>query len=372
MILPAGRQEILCENVAVTFVAVEGRKNKQMKAIILIFLINGFCIGFAGAQNLEADKTDSIVSLALSLSEEALYDARLEEAKEIIQLSYFKNFKNLNGKHELLLTIQEIRIEGFITILYLKKPNPIANFEKLNTLMPLTKEIIDEQALGNYFLALSSSYRSIGNVDSAGAYQEKALLLFQKGNNLKRVAEVRASDISRNHNQLLRQGKKEEILKLMPKYKEEIAFSEEYSKYAMAYNTRHLAQIHRRQTLDYEAALQLFQESLHLREEIGFKPFIPASYSSIGDVYLKMKKYQDAIEMYAKSSELAVEIGFIRYQIYPNLNIGDIYLAQGQKEKAMEHYTKALKLASANNYIAGLDSAIEHIKKVTLTTNGRH
>ena len=160
----------------------------------------------------------------------------------------------------------------------------------------------------------------------------------------------------------LGEGNKEEILNLIPEYEQEISNAGKYSKYVLSFNTRHLAQIHRRQTLDYDKALSLFKQSLDLRKAIGFKPFIPASYASLGDVYLKKGAYDPAIEMYLKAKELADEIGFVRHQFYPYLCIGDIYWLMGHEEKATEYYTLALKSAAENNYVPGIDQAIERIR----------
>ena len=79
-----------------------------MKSKIIILLIIAFQISYIHAQNLESSQTDSVVSLALSLSEKAIYDARFEEAKEIVKVSNFRHFKYFNDKHEILLTIQDV------------------------------------------------------------------------------------------------------------------------------------------------------------------------------------------------------------------------------------------------------------------------
>jgi tetratricopeptide (TPR) repeat protein len=338
--------------------------------VVLILLILGTQFGHSvWGQNQKDNPTDSIVSLALSLSEKALYDARFEEAKEIVKISYYKKFSGFNIQNEILLTIQNIRIDGFANIVFLKTSDNKTNFKKLSKFLSDTTEIEDKGVLSQYLLALSDAYRSIGIMDSAVMYQEKALLFYHEEKNFKKIAEIRAHDISIKHNQFLSQGNKKKILELIPKYKEEIAFSKLYNKYALAYNTRHLAQIYRRQTFDFEEALELFKMSLNLRLEIGFKPFLPASYSSLGDVYMKMNEDALAIEMYIKSSEIAEEISFVRYESYPFMQIGDIYLSNDQMEKAFEFYIKALKLASENNYSVGINQSIERIKKLNMTKN---
>ena len=137
-----------------------------------------------------------------------------------------------------------------------------------------------------------------------------------------------------------------------------------HSKFALSYNTRHLAQIYRRQTNDYESSIKLFKQSLELRIELGFRPFIPASYSSIGDVYMKMEDYTRAIEFYSKSSELAEEIGFIRYQIYPIIQIGECYQNKGDTDIALGYYSRALKIAVKNDYPIEKDQLVNRIESL--------
>lgn len=267
-----------------------------MKKIILLLVIFTFHLGTVTGQAPTLSKTDSLVDVRISLSEKSLFDAKFVEAKMLLDSSDFRNLDGYGPRHKILLTVQDIRITGVMNIVYARKTSHYDNFERLNRLLALAEKLKNQNIQAQYFLAFSSTHRSIGNLDSASIYQEKAISLFRKNGNLEEIAKIRATDISRLHNQLLQKEKKQEVLKLIPKYQEEIEFSRSYSKYALAYNTRHLAQIHRRQTMNYQESLKLFKTSLALREEIGFKPFIPASYSSLGDVYLKIGEYKSAIK----------------------------------------------------------------------------
>ena len=331
---------------------------------ILLLVIIIFPFGTIIGQNLIYSKTDSLVDVRISLSEESLFDAEFEQAKKSLDSSYFRDLDGIGPKHEILLTVQDIRITGFMNIVYALKTSHFDNFERLNRLLALAEKLKTETIQAKYFLAFSSTHRSIGNLDSASIYQEKAISLFRKNNNLEEIAKIRATNISRLHNQLLQEEKKQEILMLIPKYQEEIEFSTSYSKYALAYNTRHLAQIHRRQTMNYQESLKLFKTSLALRMEIGFKPFIPASHSSLGDVYAEIGECSSAIELYLKSSEIAEKIGFVRYKSDPLLKIGDCYLSQNNKSRAMEYYMKSLDIASANQFKIGIDQATEKINNI--------
>ncbi|WP_242158724.1 tetratricopeptide repeat protein [Aestuariivivens sediminis] len=315
---------------------------------------------------------DSIVTLTLNLSDRALYDARFEEAKNMVNLSYFKNFKDYKIEHGVLLTVQKLRIDGIANNVFNKRTNHRENLNTLLNFLPDSNKIEDTEVLGQLYFALSQAYRSNNIIDSSLIYHDKSLQIFEDHGNFEKIAEIRAYDTSVKHNMLLQRGDKAKILELIPEYEKEIKARKHYSKYILAYNTRHLAQIYRRQLLDYEKALQLFKWSLELRLEIGFKPYLPASYSSLGDVYMKMGEDKLAIAMYTESCELAEEIGFIRFQSYPNLQIGDIYLNTQKPEKAYKYYLKALKLASKNNFSLGIDQSIERIEKLNTTKYKMH
>jgi tetratricopeptide (TPR) repeat protein len=336
-------------------------KQKTLKLLTIVILCN---LLFSHCK--EYNSADSAVSTAVTLSDISLNNAHFEEALELLNRSNFRKYKNLTIEHELCLTLQEIQVRGFKNIVRFEESKPQEIHSRLVNFQPKIKEIRDTSLLGNFFYALSKSYQKIGKADSVIIYQENAFSAFQKCNNMKRIADMRAGIISRKQLDLLNQGKKEEILALIPKYQEEIEFSGKHSKEALAYNTRHLAQIHMRQTFDFEEALRLFKESLDIRLEIGFRPFLPASYSSLGDVYLKMGDHENAIEMFQKSIDLATEIGFLRYQSYPVIQIGDICLLNGEDKKAMSYYDEALKLATKHEFTPGVEQATERINKISI------
>jgi tetratricopeptide (TPR) repeat protein len=247
---------------------------------------------------------------------------------------------------------------------YQSGSNSKENFLKLFELRPLIKETHDKNLAGDYFVAYSGAHSATGNKDSALYYENVALRIFEESGNLEKVARIRANQISAEHNQYLSQNKYEEVIALIPRYEQEIKFATEHSKYALAYNTRHLAQIHLNQTKNYNEALRLFKASLTLREEIGFRPFIPASYSSLGDVYAKIQQHEMAIEMYTQSATLATEIGFIRYRISPLLAIADIYLTLKKTEMAKEYLREALQIASDERQSAYLETIRKKIDQL--------
>ncbi len=329
--------------------------------IIFLFYLPGLIF----AQSQHTENFDSLIDVSISLSEQALFNANFEEAERYINVSHFREFTFFEGKHELRLTLQLLRIQGFKRILYRQNTNQDKTLAILQELSPIARNVKDKNILGDYFTLLSSAYQSTGKKDSASHYNHQALALYQEAGNIKKVAQIRGSQISRRHLGLQAAGETEKVLQLIPDYENEIEFAIQCdNKYVSAYNTRHLAQIHLRQTANYTEAMRLFQTSLELRKEIGFKLFLPASYSSIGDVTYKLGQDGKAIEMYLKSIELAEEIGFVRYQFYPRIKLGDIYQRQGNYEGAKRLFIEALKAASASNYEAGINEALQALENL--------
>ncbi|WKK67129.1 tetratricopeptide repeat protein [Lutimonas zeaxanthinifaciens] len=335
------------------------------RLIYLFGIIASFISGSVLARTTDSVNIDSLVSQAVLNSETSIYAGKFKEAERFVDASNFENMEGYGPLHKMQLTIQEIRVNEFMNRLNARSTNYLENLKRLKELSPYSKEVRHQNTKGKYFLSLSQNYNAMGLLDSASVYEKKAISIFNGINDFEEIARIRAGIISRLHSKLLEAGKKQEIIELIPRYEEEIEYSKRYSKYALAYNTRHLAQIHRRQTLDFSEALRLFRISLDLRLEIGFKPFLPPSYSSLGDVYMKMGKNDEALDMYTRSVELAEEIGFVRYQVYPNIQMGDFYRNNGNPNKALNYYTKAQRLSENNDYSNGVVESTERIRMIS-------
>ncbi len=320
-----------------------------MTSRIFIYLLIIFQFKLAIAQEPEPIHFDNFIKNAISLSEQALYQAEFEEALHFVEGSYFEQFSEYEDKHQILLTIQRIRVQFFQARLHQTPYNSDEHLSHLLGLLPQVEKMQDDLPKGKFLTLLSGLNRS-KNLDLCEQYEAQALKIFQEQADYKSLAELKATQISRELDVYFRDENKEAAIALIPKFREEIEYSSKHSKYAQAYNTRHLANIYRIYDIDQEEALKLYEQSLALREAIGFKPFIPASHYSLGEVYSNLNKYDLAIKAYTKSIELAEEIRFIRYTILPNIKLGDIYVASGNEAKAKAFYIKAMQAASKNRY----------------------
>jgi len=334
------------------------------KILIFIFLIS-VLINTSSAQNLRAAYFDSLINKSIFLSEKALFAANFEDAERYISISHFEEFDLFQDKHKLKLTIQFIRMQFFKNTLYLQSTQSESNLNSVLELQHIVKNIQDKNLLGDYYTLLSSGYHSIGSNDSASYYQNLALQSYKETNNIKKIAQIRASKISRKHIRLNAKGKIDLVIQLIPEYEKEIDFSKRCNnKYVLAYNTRHLAQIYFKHTSNYQEAIKLFKISLDLREEIGFIIFLPASYYSMGEVALKMGNIKMAIEMYNQSIAIADQIGFVKYKFQPRIKMGDIFKKEGNNKEAKKYFIESLKIASENNYDEGIITVVEKLETI--------
>ncbi len=324
-----------------------------------------FLTVIVNAQSPQATSFDSLINASILLSEEALYSAEFAQAEKYVDAMFYKQFKPFQVTHDLKLLLQYHRIQIFKSIVLKKDYDWHEVVALLSELKPVAKTIQDKTVVRDYYSLLASSYRATENTDSATCFEDVALKQYEASGDLKKIAQWRGGRLSRRHLRLQNTGNFEAVIKLIPEYEKEIEFARNSrNKYVFAYNTRHLAQIHRQHTHDYEEALRLFEMSLNLRKDIGFKVFLPASYSSIGDVSMKLGQRMRAIEVYLESILIADEIGFVRYQIDPRIKLGDIYKEAGKFTESRNYYIEALKVSSRNGYESGFDAAMQKLEEL--------
>jgi tetratricopeptide (TPR) repeat protein len=306
---------------------------------------------------------DSLINLCLSLSEKSIYDADFVDAEKYVQLAYFKKFEAFQSKHQLALEIQNLRIKSFKNRLQNIKVDPEESLEMLLRLKPVSERISDRNIIADYYSMLASAYFGNSEKELAFQYFDSALQLYIELENFYKVAQTRASIISLNQTIFQREKNKKALESMVIEFEKEIEFAKNHdNKYALSFNTRHLAQIYLRQLEDYEKAEELFEQSLSLREEIGFITYLPASYFSLGEVAEKMEDLDKAMKMYEKSYRIADEIKFVRYQFTGRFKVAEIIQKQGDINKAKSFYVDALKSASSNGYLNGIDEALKKIE----------
>ncbi len=108
----------------------------------------------------------------------------------------------------------------------------------------------------------------------------------------------------------------------------------------------------------YQKAIEQYQESLKISEEIGDRKGGGTTLNNIGGVYYALGMYQKAIEQYQESLKIREEIGDRGGLQVVSANIGWSYRSLGEFELAFEYFKRSIDLAET--LVSGVSS--EHIR----------
>ena len=115
---------------------------------------------------------------------------------------------------------------------------------------------------------------------------------------------------------------------------------------------------------DITKALEWYNKSLKINEEIGNKYGIANSINNIGRIYTIQGDMRKAIEYYEKSLKIQNEIGDKQGASISINNIGLIYNNQGDIPKALEYYNKSLKIQDEIGDQQGVGISLHNIGHV--------
>lgn len=118
-----------------------------------------------------------------------------------------------------------------------------------------------------------------------------------------------------------------------------------------SYAARHIASIlcEREGPAESEQALTYALRSLALREEIGFKRYLPPSHGLVGEVYFRQQNLERAMFHNQRAYELAQEMNLPSFIMWGLIAIGDVYLAQHDTAQAKKHFEQAYGIAQELN-----------------------
>ncbi len=120
-------------------------------------------------------------------------------------------------------------------------------------------------------------------------------------------------------------------------------------KLEQSYAARHLGGLHDEIKHDLEQARQYFEESLTLREEIGFKIALPFSHLALGEICAKQSERSVAIMYYQRAEVLGRELDQPVARIFSLFSLGELYLAQQQRSQALECIEQAYIVAKEHD-----------------------
>jgi len=96
-------------------------------------------------------------------------------------------------------------------------------------------------------------------------------------------------------------------------------------------------------------AIEFYNKSLKIREEIGDKKGIANSLNNIGSIYNKLGKIEKALESFDRSLKIQEEIGDKKSAATSLINIGNLYYSQGDTLKTLDFFYKAVDILDGLN-----------------------
>ena len=177
-----------------------------------------------------------------------------------------------------------------------------------------------------------------GDYAEALAYFQQALIYREKLHDTRGISEAL-------FHSGLTYGQRDLVDNARDCYTEALQFADLYNhKLEKSYALRHLAELAAAKG-DLDAALNYALTSLALREEIGFRVYLPHSHILVGDIYLEREDSESALINYQNAQALAEEMGIKNALILSLLETGNIQLVQEDTVLARENFQQAHTLA---------------------------
>lgn len=297
----------------------------------------------------------------LDRSEQLFLDGRLEEAQALLDSVDVATAEQLEPATRLLLAAQQSKISVFRGIMSRDRTHYEAALAMLLPHQDVLADENDPNIRANFLSALAythifNTHVSPTHRDTALALFREAIMLYAEAKDRSGEALARALVIMLRFTRMRTNEDTEGMLALIPEFEAEIAFAQQAGNpMALAYNQRHLAAIYREASGDLDEALRLYQASLETRLQMGFQPFVPASYFSMGEVLANLGRMEAALEMYEQSVKAADAVEFRRYQVTSRLKLGDLLKAKGRLSQARAYYSEALEVAEAGGFQEEVD-----------------
>jgi tetratricopeptide (TPR) repeat protein len=166
------------------------------------------------------------------------------------------------------------------------------------------------------------------------------------------------------HNLAILMQKRGEYAAALEKYEQSLKIREEIGdKLGIAQSLHQVGMIYQRKG-EYAAALEKYDQSLKIEEELGNCAGIAQSLHQVGRIYQDKDEYAAALEKYEQSLKIREEIGD-KLGIAQSLhNIAAIYQDKGEYAAALEKYEQSLKISEEIGDKWGIAQALHNIAAI--------
>ena len=110
-----------------------------------------------------------------------------------------------------------------------------------------------------------------------------------------------------------------------------------------------------------DKALDLYNQSLKIEQEIGFRAGEAATLHQMGIAYQGINNFDNALDSYNKSLKIEREMGFHPGVAQTLHQMGIVYQDTNSFDKALEFYNKSLKIEREINYLSGAAKTLHQI-----------
>lgn len=204
-----------------------------------------------------------------------------------------------------------------------------------------------DTALASAYLGLSEELYS-SNIDTVIPLCEKAISIADKYKNAS-SAEERKSFLRTKANAINNIGyaykQKSNYSKALEWYNKSLKLKEQINdKKGIATSLNNIALVYNYQG-DILKSIEFYKDALKIQNEINDLPGIAITSNNLGFIYYNQGDIPRALEWYYKSLKIREECGLKRDIAVSYNNIGNVFNKQGEFPKALEFYNKSLKVS---------------------------
>ena len=233
----------------------------------------------------------------------------------------------------------------------------------IKTLSGDSVDVLIEQA--EIYLQRGAVYEVQGAIADAQQSIERALNIVEKVGMNERVRRIRANaylslgSIFRNHG---------DYDKAIETYEQSKALLEELNDKQVIGNITNLLGIVYHMKGDPKKAIALNEQSLAILEQIGDKKNIGRTYINLGIMYSYLDEREKTLDFHRKALQISLEIGDKRGEGMAYSNLAISYLNADEYEKAHEYFHKYLKITEHIGDKTGTSAALGNLAILYIRT----
>lgn len=312
---------------------VFGQKHKASDSLSLLLKTAGNDTTYSNILSQLIDNTDGDEKKSFVAKQISFIENKLKSEKDNFFIKFYK--KHLANAYF---------NRGALLMTDLKTQDAIKALELSIT---LSESIKDSGSYTNAYLYIGNILRKQGNVPKALSYFKKSLLVEEKSKNYD-VMVITLSELAYTYEEL---GDETNSLFYYKKLRE-VAITN-HDTFAIAYSYRRAGLIERKKG-NYEKALQYFQESITLYDNIKQKGLVAIALEDIAFLYHEKKDYAKALETMNKSLVMREKIGN-KHSIADCLhNIATIYFDKKDYDKAIDYFSESLETQPDSSNVEGI------------------